>query len=305
MAGYILHGTEKNIVLRAEDVEKLIRSGNGDAALLHLYLARVDRGVRAEELKEALGFSDLRLNRAETVLEEMGLLHDRLFRPAPEEPERPTYTTDDVSRLLEREKEFRDLCAEVDKALGRKMGPADQKCLAGLYDALGMPADVIFLLVNHCLERFERDDRRARRLTVYQIEKEGYRWAQQGIFSQEAANRYLQEYNRRYDLALDYMQAMGLGGRAPVGREKTCIESWIAMGFSADAVALAYERTMSQIHQLNFSYLGAILKKWHEAGLHTEEEIRQGDRKPAKTVQQAKNPAHDRSRMREYAVKKR
>ena len=304
MAGYILHGTEKSVVLRADDVEKLIRSGNGDAALLHLYLARADRGIRPEELKTALGFSDLRLSQAESALETMGLLQSRLAEPREQEPERPTYTTDDVSRLLETQEEFRSLCAEVDKKLGRRMGPADQKCLAGLYDALGMPADVIYLLVSHCVERFERGDTRAQRLTVYQIEKEGYRWAQQGIFSQEAADRYLQEYSRRYETAVAYMQAMNLGDRAPVGKEKTYIESWTAMGFSADAVALAYEKTLSQIHQLKFSYLNAILKKWHEAGLHTAAEAQRGDRK-ASPERREQPPARDRSKMREYAVKKR
>jgi len=305
LAGYILRGEEKSVILRAADVERLIKSGNGDAALLHLYLVKANRGIRDEELKGALGFSDLRLSKAESALEAMGLLQSRTENPVAQQPEKPTYNTEDISQLLETREDFRDLCAEVDKRLGRRMSVTDQKCLASLYDALGMTADVIYLLVCHCLERFERGDTRTRRLTVYQIEKEGYYWAQQGIFSQEAANRYLQEYSRRYDVALSYMRAMGLGDRVPVGKEKTYIDSWIAMGFSADAVALAYEKTMSQIHELKFSYLGAILKKWHQAGLHTAAEARQGDRKPAKTVQQEKSQNPDRSKMRQYAVKKR
>lgn len=304
MAGYILHGEEKSVILRAADVEQLIRSGNGDAALVHLYLARADRGIRDEELKAALGFSELRLRKAESALEEMGLLRQRMEKPVVEQPERPVYNTEDISHLLETREDFRGLCAEVDKRLGRRMSAADQKCLAGLYDALGMPADVIYLLVCHCAERFERGDTRAQRLTVYQIEKEGYYWAQQGIFSQEAADRYLQEYSRKYDVALGYMHAMGLGDRLPIGKEKTYVDSWIAMGFAADAVALAYERTMSQLHELKFSYLGGILKKWHAAGLHTADEVQRGDHRPARPVQQEKAPTRDKSKMRQYAVKK-
>ncbi len=305
MAGYILRGEEKSVVLRAADVDKLIGSGNGDAALLHLYLTRADRGIRPEEVRRALGFSELQLSRAESALEQMGLLRSRMESTPLPEPERPGYTTDDVSHLLETREDFRGLCSEVDKKLGRRLGPADQKCLAGLYDGLGMPAEVIYLLVCHCLERFERGETRAQRLTVYQIEKEGYRWAQQGVFSLEAAEGYLRDYARRSDMAAGYMQAMGLGDRAPVGRERSYIEAWADMGFAADAVALAYEKTMSQIHELKFSYLHAILKRWHEAGWHTAEAVEKNERRP--DTGPKREPAagtRDRSKMRQYAVKK-
>lgn len=63
--------------------------------------------------------------------------------------------------------------------------------LLGLNDYLGLPADVIFLLVNHCVERVTRKYGEGRRPTLRQIEKEGYAWARRGIDTQRAAVEYL------------------------------------------------------------------------------------------------------------------
>ena len=48
------------------------------------------------------------------------------------------------------------LTAEVEKKLGKRLTTPDVGVLLGLNDYLGLPADVIFLLVNHCVERITR-----------------------------------------------------------------------------------------------------------------------------------------------------
>ena len=54
MAGYILRGGQQNISLPAEALDKLLQSGQGDAALLYLALQRFGRGVTPEELEKAI-----------------------------------------------------------------------------------------------------------------------------------------------------------------------------------------------------------------------------------------------------------
>jgi DNA replication protein DnaD len=43
---------------------------------------------------------------------------------------------------------------------------------------------------------------------------------------------------------------------------------------------MAYERTCLNTGGLNWPYMNKILQRWHEAGLHTAEAVRNGDRKP-------------------------
>ena len=55
------------------------------------------------------------------------------------------------------------------------------------------------------------------------------------------------------------------------------ISSWVEMGFDDDAIALAYERTVRKKGSLVWPYMNSILKSWHQKGLHTLQQIKEGD----------------------------
>ena len=297
MAGYILREDQPNIVLPAQQADRLIGRGDGDAALLYLCLLRADRGVTAQELQRRLKWSQLRLHAAETALQELGLI-DRPPEQKPPEPaqERPVYTADDLTDLLTGDAGFRMLVPQTEEKLGKRLKTADLQILAGLYDDLGLPADVIYLLVCHCVTRSEERYGPGRRPTLRQIEKEGYHWAQRGLFDQESASQYLRDWNVRRSAMSRYMQMLGLGDRRPVESEERYIADWMDKGFPPETVALAYDKTVFYKKELNWRYLNGILRRWHENGWHTEEEVRQSDsRKPSRREEKK-----DDSRMEKY-----
>ena len=297
MAGYILREDQPNIVLPAQQADRLIGRGDGDAALLYLCLLRADRGVTAQELQRKLKWSQLRLHAAETALQELGLI-DRPPEQKPPEPaqERPVYTADDLTDLLTGDAGFRMLVPQTEEKLGKRLKTADLQILAGLYDDLGLPADVIYLLVCHCVARSEERYGPGRRPTLRQIEKEGYHWAQRGLFDQESASRYLRDWNVRRSAMSRYMQVLGLGDRRPVESEERYITDWMDKGFPPETVALAYDKTVFYKKELNWRYLNGILRRWHENGWHTEEEVRQSDScKPSRREEKK-----DDSRMEKY-----
>lgn len=297
MAGYILREDQPNIVLPAQQADRLIGRGDGDAALLYLCLLRADRGVTAQELQRKLKWSQLRLHAAETALQELGLI-DRPPEQKPPEPaqERPVYTADDLTDLLTGDAGFRMLVPQTEEKLGKRLKTADLQILAGLYDDLDLPADVIYLLVCHCVARSEERYGPGRRPTLRQIEKEGYHWAQRGLFDQESASRYLRDWNVRRSAMSRYMQVLGLGDRRPVESEERYIADWMDKGFPPETVALAYDKTVFYKKELNWRYLNGILRRWHENGWHTEEEVRQSDsRKPSRREEKK-----DDSRMEKY-----
>ncbi len=297
MAGYILREDQPNIVLPAQQADRLIGRGDGDAALLYLCLLRAARGVTAQELQRRLKWSQLRLHAAETALQELGLI-DRPPEQKPPEPaqERPVYTADDLTDLLTGDAGFRMLVPQTEEKLGKRLKTADLQILAGLYDDLGLPADVIYLLVCHCVARSEERYGPGRRPTLRQIEKEGYHWAQRGLFDQESASRYLRDWNVRRSAMSRYMQVLGLGDRRPVESEERYIADWMDKGFPPETVALAYDKTVFYKKELNWRYLNGILRRWHENGWHTEEEVRQSDsRKPSRREEKK-----DDSRMEKY-----
>lgn len=281
MSSYILHEGEKSIVLRGAAADALLRRGDGDAALLYLALMRAEGAVSPRELQKRLGWSELRLAAAETALQELGLID----RPAPERvpapaEERPAYTAQDMAQFLE-DRNFVLLQNQMQQVLGKKLNSNDLQILANLYDAVGLPADVIYQMTVYGIERMERRFGPGRRPTLRQLEKEGYYWARRGIFTPEAAARYMTEERDRLSGMHEYMRVLQLGDRLPVESEEKYLREWIDMGFTPEAVALAYDKTIFYKKDLNWSYLGGILRRWHKNGWHTEAEIRAGD-KPKK-----------------------
>ena len=291
MAGYILRDGEKSVVLRADQIDRLLGRGDGDAALLYLCLLRNDGAIEPQRLMQSLRFSELRLRAAETALQELGLI-DRPVRPQPQEPaqEPVAYTTEEVRRALEEDGEFRMLTDQTQNLLGKRLNTTDLKSLMNLYSAVGLPADVIFLLVSHCVDRTERRYGPGRRPTIHQIEKEGYYWAQQGLFDQESAAAYLREYKARQSKLAAYMQVLRLGDRRPIPAEEKYITGWMNMGFPPETVAIAYEKTILKKQELNWRYLNGILRRWHEENRHTPEQAadegRSRGKQPAPTQQQ-------------------
>ena len=281
MPSCLVHTGDESVTLSAATVKRLLDRGDGDAALLYLALLRRHGTVPPRSLAGELRWDRGRIEAAEAVLRELGLVAPAEVPPAPSE-ERPVYQRTEVAEHLEQSREFQGLTAQVEVKLGKKLTTADVGVLLGLTDYLGLPADVVYLLVCHCVERVQRRFGPGRRPGMKQIEKEGYAWARMGIDTQEAADIYLRNYAQRQGALPQYMRALGLGERAPAPSEEKYILSWQEMGFGPEAVALAYDKTMLKCHELKWAYCNGILKKWHEAGLHTVEEIQSKDRPAAR-----------------------
>ena len=170
MAGYIIQDREQMLTLPARQVDALLDLSDGDAALLYLCLMRVEGAVTPEQLMEKLHLSALRLQAAQTKLEKLGLIRAQAL-PVPEPPRRPAEFTDRELGDLLRDGEFQMLVEETERALGKKLTTMDLKRLASLHREVGLPADVIFLLVRHCVENQELRYGPGRRPTVAFIER--------------------------------------------------------------------------------------------------------------------------------------
>lgn len=198
--------------------------------------------------------------------------------PAPPAAERlPEYTRADLARALEGA-EFAGLTGAVEEKLGKKLTTPDVAILLGLYDQLGLPADVIFLLVGFCAERTAQRYGEGRKPTMRQIEKEGYTWARLGLMTQESAAAYIRKYQRSREALPRMMRLLRLGDRPPAPSEERYLLAWGRMGFTDEAIERAYDKTMLKCKELKWSYMNKILDSWHEKGLHTLEEINAGDR---------------------------
>ena len=314
MASYTLQTTqEESVVLPVSVTDRLLRAGNGDAALLHLAILRARGSADAAALCAALRWPRERFNAAAQALTQLGLLRKGgETAPAAQPPvrttqsestwTRPEYSNADLIQALERA-EFASLSAAVDQALGKKLTTPDQKILLGLYDDLGLGADVIFLLVNFCLERSAKRYGAGRRPTMRQIEQEGYAWARMELLDQERASNYIKQYNRRQETLPRMMRLLGLGERKPSASEERYMSAWIEMGFEDAAIELAYDKTILKCKELKWPYMNKILAAWNEKGLHTVKAIEAQDQPapaPAPQADESAAQREDLERMEKY-----
>jgi len=265
----------ETITIDAQQLQKLLQLQSGDAALLYLYL---QGGNREENALQELRLSQNQLLSAQALLRQMGLWTQE--RPASfQSGERPAYTETDVIRAMDADGDFRSLYGEVQRLLGKTLNTEELKILLGFNRYLGLPNDVISVLVCYCKER-ARQKGSLRNPSLRTIEKEAYHWAEEGIDSMEEAAAYIRSRNVRNSALEKLKHILQIRGRNLTAGEERFADSWLQMGFEEAAFALAYEKTCLNTGGLNWAYMNKILLRWHEAGLHTVQAIQTSDRKP-------------------------
>lgn len=257
------------------DVHKLLSAKNPDAALLYLYISC---GNSPEQAEQALQLSQTRFHYASALLRQLNLWPQEKEAPI-FSGERPQYSERDVLSAMDSDRDFQSLYREVQRLLGRNMNTEELKILLSFIRYLGLPADVISVLICYCKER-SRARGNLRNPSLRAIEKEAYFWAEHGIDTLEEAAAFIQHQNTRRSQLSNLMQLLQIRGRTLTTGEERYAKSWLDMGFDENVLALAYERTCLNTGGLNWAYMNRILTRWQEAGLHTLEQIQSGDRKP-------------------------
>lgn len=270
--------------------DKLIAAHDGDTALLWLWLCRsgVYNGDRAaEELCRTLGEMD----RAYEKLCRMGLYPitpDRKETPSSPAEELPQYTVNDVLRRSSEDGSFKAVLQEAERVLGRSLSSPDMKILFGIYDYLALPTEVIFVLLNYCTELYRQKYGPGRLPSMRSIEKEAYSWANNEILTLEQAEEFIEESRSRRSRAEEIKAALGIRGRELTPTERKYVFLWLDMGFSVDALSVAYDRTVTNTGSLKWNYMNKIVSSWHQKGIHTVQEIEEKDRRtptPAKNTE--------------------
>ena len=214
--------------LPSDAVERLLAAANGDAALLYLHFAA---GRPLENAREALRMSEARYDLACATLQQLGLW--------PQEPQRhldtsqaPVYTEQDVIRETHTSREFEAITGETQRRLGRVLSNEELKILLSIYRYLGLPGEVISILVNYCIQR-QRSRGIARMPSLRSIEKEAYYWADHGIDTMEQAAVYMQNQLLRQSQLGKIKELFGISGRRLTPGEENYILTWLSWGFGA------------------------------------------------------------------------
>ncbi len=267
---------EQSLTLPVSAADGLLAAHDGDLALLYLYLRRRAR-YDAEEAARELCRTRQQIDAAEEKLRRLGLFPDarpavtpQADKPVPPADETPEYTAEELARRAGEDGRLSHVYAEAERVFGRKLSGADMRMLCGVYDRLALPAEVLSELLHYCAETAAA---RHQRLSARAVEKEAYRWNDLEILTLEQAEEHIRSERARQDAVRRVLPALDIRDREPVASERRYILSWLDMGFGEEALALAYDRTVTAIHKFNWNYMDKILRDWHGKNLHTAKQI--------------------------------
>jgi len=278
-----LPGSE-TVTLTGQTIDKLIRAGDGDAALLYLYILKTHGQKTSSEAAIALDKSKGWIASAMAVLSRLGLVHlddndDKGVSPAeskalPEEPRK--YTEDEVKQEIINGSDFSVVVDETQRRLGKILSPDDLLRLFGIYDYLRLPPEVIMQLITHCIKESHTSGD-GRTPSIRYIEKAAYTWEREGLFTLEKAEEYLKKLEARKSIRGQIKRAMQIRDRELAETEKRFVDGWIEMGFGPEEIAIAYDRTITNTGERALPYMDSIIKKWHNKGLLTVSQIMEKD----------------------------
>ena len=245
-------------MMTAEELDRLLALADGDAALVFL------SGKRGRE--PSLG--ETRLREARRKLAGAGMLPSSFA-------ERPSYSPGEIAQGKLTDPGFRAVVDETERLLGKALSPSDLQTLYSISHWRGLPPEVMLLLLNHCA-----GERRTKPLTVRQLDKEAAVWERERLLDLSAAERYIQKKDASRETSSRVFCSLGIFGREPSATEKNYVASWLSLGFTVEAVALAYDKTVVNTGRLAWGYCDKILRRWHDKGWHTPEQIEAYDKKP-------------------------
>lgn len=221
-----------------------------------------EQGVLAPASQDEAGTSD-----STAVMASAAPVADKpaVAKPLRQRAELPTYTTDELAKLLEQRASARALLDEGQRILGKMFTTADTNRLLVMWNEYGMDEASILLLLDYC--------KRIGKTNLGYIAKIASELEENGITEHHAMEEELRTREELHSFEGEVRKLFGMKSRALTTKESKMLRAWHSFGYGVDVVRLAYEITVDTIHEPSVQYANGILEKWNAEGLHTVEEI--------------------------------
>ena len=251
-----------------EAMAVLAQLRDGDAALLYAFAVCQDGGCTLAQAAQELAFSDQQVKKASQLLLVYGLAVNHTAPPPRKEE---SYPAAELAQVRGEDAAFSGLCDYFESQLGRILNRRELETLLNVYQALGLPPEVLTLLLGDCAQRG--------RLTAREVEKQAYRWYDLGLDNYEAAASYLARQRQRQTRSARVLAVLGIHDRMPGETEQKYIDKWEEMGVTEDLLRKAYDVTLLGAGRLSWPYLHKVLCAWREQGFRTAQDVETGNQK--------------------------
>ena len=192
-------------------------------------------------------------------------------------PQKPDFVF--TAQRLAVDEELKMLVEETQTTLGKVLSNSDISTLLMLKDTCGLPLDVIFMLIHYCVSIDKGN--------IRTIENIGVQWANDGIYSLEAAENKIEQIQKTTANFSLVSKAFGLKNvGSPTKKQLEYGNKWVTeWKFSPEMLREAYERCVDTKGTMNFRYIDGILKRWHASNVHTIDELNKYEKSANKPVE--------------------
>ena len=181
-----------------------------------------------------------------------------------------------VAKRLRADKNLVFLMDEAQRILGKVLSNSDTATLVMLHDTVGLPVEVILMLMEHCVQ-IDKGNMRY-------IEKTGIQWASDGVTTISLAEEKIKRYSESSVAWTTVAAVFGLRiAGTPTKKQLEFADLWVNIWkFTEDMLRLAYERCVDSKGELNLSYINGILRRWYEQGLRNPDEVMNSEKAKSK-----------------------
>jgi DnaD/phage-associated family protein len=196
-----------------------------------------------------------------------------------------SYSADEIESISKQNPELKYLISAVPDQLGRFITTNDCATLVYLYTGVGLPADVILMIVQFCVTQ--------KKGNMNYIQKMALSWADEEINTHEKAEEKIKRLEYYNSFEGKVKSVLGIASRGFSEKEKGLIHHWADdLCSSIELVSLAFEKCVENTGKLQIGYMNTILENWHKKGIETVEAAK-NDKNDKASYKNGKSTSYD------------
>lgn len=179
-------------------------------------------------------------------------------------PSKPS--SKEIVERIEESPEIGHLFNEAQQLLGKTIGYDGQCTLLLLHDHYGLPAEVLFMMIDYCVSIGKSN--------YAYLEAVGKDWGTREIDTLEKAAEQISILKNTNSLWKEFAQNAGITNPRPTVKQTEYLRRWNSeWKFGINMIFLAYEEMANHTSKLSMAYIDKILMNWHEKGFRKPEDI--------------------------------
>lgn len=267
----------QHIAVSMHFIRDIMPQANGTYVKVYLYalsLAQTGTEMSNSDIAKALGILESDVVQAFTYWYQNGVLVIRDgvvefsgFIQKPDLPksavtEQVSYPIEHVTSAISSNEALSDMYTLAQGVLDKTLTTSEIQTLYWIYDDLKFSPEAVLMLLEYCVSKNKRN--------MKYIEQVAISWAEKGIVTMEAIDRYVKQEQEHSGYIHTLRKAFGIADRKASRMEDEMMARWRdEYHMSEEMAALAYEYCIMQTSKLSLPYIDKILERWANNGIRT------------------------------------